>query len=113
MRYSVTQFTKAAAVADNDAEQAQAVAEADVDIVDILNQLCEIDFPGVDFAVPNHPVKNVKDIQFVVGQCSSKMRMIVAASQSLPDPDELEELRDRLQDAEDEINKLNAKEETK
>jgi hypothetical protein len=105
MRYSVTQFTTAMAVADSDAEQAQAVADADVDIVDILNQLCEIQVPGVDFEVPQHPVKNVNDVKFIVGQCASKMRLIVARSSDLKytDRDEVDDLRAELAEAEAEL----------
>lgn len=75
-RYSVSQFVKAMATAETNAEQAQAMEQINVDFVDMINQIRSTSWE--DGVVPDVAIKTVDDVKLVVAKCAMQLRVWLA-----------------------------------
>lgn len=77
-KYSVSEFVKAMATADSHAEQARAMEQINVDVVDMVNQIRAFaaaeDEAG---SVPHVQLKTVDDVKFVVARAAMSLRVWV------------------------------------
>ncbi len=106
MKYSSNQFAKAMATCDSPQQQAQAMEQVNVDVVDIVNQVMMLDDGFV-----KTPCNTIDDVKNLVAQAALRLRCVVAKlgeHQNLVEKiedleDQVEELKDKVYELEEEL----------
>lgn len=101
MKYSANQFAKAMQNYDSLQEQAQALEQINIDVVDMVNQILNLDSEA---PVTFGPCKSVADVKHLVATAALRLRCVVAEMEDAPKL--LEDLKEQLSDAEDKVEDL-------